>query len=837
MSPHEHTTKGPGHELNSSPPFRVTTGTLILAALLAATPRAAQEPTYRLPPPEVVRILEAEPTPQVDFSPDARWMLLVERPTMPSIADVARPWVGLAGVRIDAALASRRQVSFARALRLRATAGGAERPVALPEGARIDDLEWSPDSAHVACTLATAEGLELWLVEAASGTARKLAGELNGVLDQPFRFSDGGRSLVVRLVPEGRTAPAPRAVPRGPAVQETAGTSTPLRTYQDLLADPDSEAQFEHLATVQLARIELATGRLTRLGPPGMVLESRPSPDGAFLLVSTLRRPFSYVLPYALFPHTIALWRADGTPLRTLAEVPMGEHIPMEGVRTGPRSVQWQASAEATLVWAEALDGGDPSREAEWRDRWLALPAPFEGEPREIARLAQRARGLAWLETGARFLASEYDRDRRWVRTLLYDLARPEAAPKVVDDRSQNDRYADPGSPVTVQTARGTRVVHADGERIYRAGAGHTPSGPRPFLDRCDLSSGTKERLWLAAEGRYETFVGLARPGAGEAGPAILTSSESPSDPPNYQLRDLAAGTVVALTSFPDPTPEIRGIRQELLTYTRADGVALSGTLYLPPGYVEGTRLPLVLWAYPLEYTDPSTAGQVSSSPHRFVRLRGPSQLLFLTQGYAVLDGATMPVVGDPETMNDTFLAQIVAAAQAAIEAAAARGVADPERVAVGGHSYGAFMTANLLAHSDLFRAGIARSGAYNRTLTPFGFQSERRTLWEAPEPYVTLSPFFAAHEIDEPLLLIHGAADSNSGTFPIQSERLYQAIKGNGGTARLVLLPAEDHGYQARESVLHTVAEMLEWCERHVKPPRAPRAAAEASAGAAGGR
>jgi dipeptidyl aminopeptidase/acylaminoacyl peptidase len=758
-------------------------------------------------------------------------MLYVERPAMPSIADVTRAWVGLAGVRIDPALASQRQVSFARALALRATEGGSERPVALPAGARIADVEWSPDSTHVACTLATETGLELYVVEAATGKVRKLAAGLNGVLDRPFRFADGGKSLLVRLVPEGRTPPVARTVPSGPAMQETSGTSTPLRTYQDLLADAESEALFEHLASVQLARIELATGRLTRLGAPGLHMDASPSPDGAWLLVSTLRRPFSYVLPYPLFPHAIEVWKADGSRVRTLAEVPMGETIPMEGVRTGPRSVQWQASAEATLVWAEAQDGGDPSRKAEWRDRWVALAAPFAGEGREIARLAQRARGLAWLAGGTRFLATEYDRDRRWVRTFLYDLARPDPAPAVIDDRSQNDRYADPGTPVTIVSARGTRVVledkaaegAAEATLIYRAGQGHTPSGPRPFLDRCDLASGAKERLWLAADGRYETYAGLAR--HGEQGLAILTSSESPSDPPNYQLRDLAAKTVVPLTNFRDPTPEIRGLTQELLTYTRDDGVALSGTLYLPPGYTEGTRLPLVVWAYPMEYSDPATAGQVSSSPDRFVRLRGPSQLLFLTQGYAVLDGATMPVVGDPETMNDTFLAQIVASAQAAIDAAVARGVADPERVAVGGHSYGAFMTANLLAHCDLFRAGIARSGAYNRTLTPFGFQSERRTLWEAPEPYVTLSPFFAAHRIDEPLLLIHGEKDSNSGTFPIQSERLYQAVKGNGGTARLVLLPGEDHGYQARESVLHTVAEMLEWCERHVKPPRPAKA------------
>jgi dipeptidyl aminopeptidase/acylaminoacyl peptidase len=361
-----------------------------------------------------------------------------------------------------------------------------------------------------------------------------------------------------------------------------------------------------------------------------------------------------------------------------------------------------------------------------------------------------------------------------------------------------------------------TRVVWTDGAHVLRTGPGHTPSGPRPFLAKSELATGKAERLWESAEDRYESFVELVmKDGALEA---VVTTSESPTEPANYQWRGLAGGNVRALTAFADPTPQIRGIKQELLTYQRADGVILTGTLHLPADYEEGTKLPLFVWAYPLEYTDPATAGQNTNATTRALRIRGASHLALVLAGYAVLDNATMPVVGDPETMNDTFVEQIVASAQAAIDACVARGVADPDHVAVGGHSYGAFMTANLLAHCDLFRAGIARSGAYNRSLTPFGFQSERRTLWQAQDVYLTLSPFFVADRINEPLLLIHGEKDSNMGTFPIQSERLYQAVKGNGGTARLVFLPGEDHGYQARESVLHTVAEMLDWCERHVR-------------------
>ena len=780
-----------------------------------------QDPAgYRLPPPEVVALLDAPETPRVDLSPDARWMLLVERPSMPSIAEVSRPWIGLAGTRLDPVTNAPWRAGYDTGLLLREIDGTNERRLALPGGARIASVSWSHTSTRLAITLATDAGTELWIADVAGGAPRRVASGLNGFLGGPFDWTPDGDGAIVLLVPEGRgPAPAAPSVPRGPVVQQTAGTTTPLRTFQDLLASPHDEALFVHYGTSRIARLDFATGKATPVGEPALYSGASVSPDGAHLIVERIERPFSYVLPESGFPRTIEVSSLDGRVERTVARVPLGEHIPMEGVRTGPRSVQWQASAPATLVWAEALDGGDPKRKAEWRDRWMALDAPFGGEPRELFRLAQRARGLQWLDApgGGKVFASDYDRDRRWGRTLFFDLAQPGKAPIVVEDRSVRDRYGDPGSPMTRVTPQGTRVVRVDGDWIYRSGAGADPDGARPFLDRFHLATLETERLWRCAPGTSERVTEIVRSSA-DAPPTVVTAYESPTEPPNYLLRDLAKKTTTPLTAFPDPQPALRGVTQELVTYQRRDGVSLSATLYLPANRRDGERLPLVVWAYPMEYNDPDTAGQVSGSPWRFVRMRGASQLLFLTQGYAVMNDATMPIVGDPETMNDTFIDQIVSSAAAAIDYAAARGVADPRRVGVGGHSYGAFMTANLLAHCDLFAAGIARSGAYNRTLTPFGFQSERRTIWEAADAYVKLSPFFAAHRIQEPILFIHGEKDSNSGTFPIQSERMYQAVKGNGGTARLVFLPHEDHGYRARESVLHTVAEMLEWFDRHVK-------------------
>ncbi|HVO50626.1 MAG TPA: prolyl oligopeptidase family serine peptidase, partial [Thermoanaerobaculia bacterium] len=435
----------------------------------------------------------------------------------------------------------------------------------------------------------------------------------------------------------------------------------------------------------------------------------------------------------------------------------------------------------------------------------------FAGEAREVRQLVHRLVDVEWTVTPGTAIVTEYDRARRWRTTSVVDLDNASTPPKVLFDLSAQDAYKDPGRFVLATSRRGRRTIVQDGVVAFLAGEGATPAGARPFLDAVDLSTGQTRRLFESPEDALERFVGFL----GEGRTKIVTRRETPSEPPNLWLVDLAQRQKKRLTDFKDPAPKFAGVKKEILKYARADGVALSGTLYLPAGYEAGTRLPCLIWAYPLEYSDAGTAGQVRASPNAFTRPVGASPLFFLTQGWAVLMDATMPVVGDPEKMNDTYVDQITGAAKAALDALDARGVVDRKNVVVGGHSYGAFMTANLLAHSDLFAAGIARSGAYNRTLTPFGFQSERRTYWEAPETYLKVSPFTYADRIKTPLLLIHGQADNNTGTYPIQSERLYAAIQGNGGTARLVLLPDEAHGYRARESVLDTIAEMLEWGTR----------------------
>ncbi|HTF89799.1 MAG TPA: prolyl oligopeptidase family serine peptidase [Planctomycetota bacterium] len=802
---------------------------LFATASCFASSAAAQE-TYKLPPKEVVDLLDAPTIPSVRPSPDAKWLLAVERPPMPSIADVARPWIGLAGLRIDPKAHALQEIGFDSGLTLRSLDGKSTRKLELPANARIAGVEWSHSSRALWIELRADDGVELWYCNVESAKPLRIATHVNTVFGAPTWLPDGER-ILVRLVPDSaRETPPEPGVPAGPATMESRGKKSPIRTYQDLLNDEHDAQLLEHFAQTQLAIVDPRKNVTTPIGKPGEILDADWSPDGQHLLVRFLERPFSYVLPLDLFPRRLEIWDASGTLEQMFARFPLQDSIPIDGVATGPRNVSWNPNAPASLLWVEALDGGDPKAKVEQRDRWMTRSLPFKGEPTELLRTQYRARGLQWLADPSSVLVSEYDRDRRWQRVTLHDLtarARPDA---VVEDRSVNDRYGNPGQIQSEVRANGTRVARMVGDFIFRAGEGDGPGGARPFFARQNLSTLAVERLWSASDNTYESVVAIESVSA-SATPRLITRRETASEPPNLRLQDLEAKTTLAITSYPDPQPAIRGIKKQLVTYKRPDGVELSATLYTPANYVSGTRLPLVIWAYPLEFNDASTAGQVSGSPHRFTQIRGLSHLTFLTQGYAVMDNATMPIVGDPETMNDTFIEQITAAAKAAIDKAAEMGVGDPARVGVGGHSYGAFMTANLLANTDLFRAGCARSGAYNRSLTPFGFQSERRTFWEAPEVYGKVSPFYQADKINEPLLMIHGEKDANPGTFPIQSERLYQAIAGLGGTVRLVVLPGESHGYSARESVLDTQAEMIAWFDRYVKPVPAVDAAAPVSA------
>jgi dipeptidyl aminopeptidase/acylaminoacyl peptidase len=797
--------------------MRRRTFALALIAALAAPALLAQSgqapSTYQTPPKAIVDILDAAPLPTVSVSPSRDVLALVSRRSMPSIAELARPMLRLAGMRINAANNAPHRAPAGTGITLRTIASGAERRVQVPADPHVAFIGFSPDGKRFAFSNTRSTRVDLHIGDVATGQARLVDAALNTVSEGCEWLRDGS-ALLCTFVPAGRgPAPPAPAAPSGPNIQENDGPAGPIRTYEDLLTSAHDEDLFEYYFTSQLAFVDPATGRRTQVGRPGMV-RGTASPDGQYILVEKTKRPFSRLLPWDDFPQDVEIWNRQGERVRTIASVPMGDTVPMNGVIAGPRSYRWAPLEPATLVWIEALDKGDLKNRVPHRDRIMALKAPFAGDAPEVAKTEFRFGGVSWTEKGV-ILLTENDRQTRTTRTWVLDSSWSD--PRKLWDRRQQDSYANPGTPIL---RAGTGTILQSGDAIYLSGAGASSEGERPFLDRLDLKTFATERLFRSGASSYETIAALLDDG----GTRVLTRRETRTTPPNYVVRDLRRGAEQTVTEFADPHPQITKAMADRLfvTYKRSDGVGLSGTIYLPVGYQKGQRVPMLLWAYPREFVDADAASQVSGSPNRFTSVTGASHLLLLTQGYAIFDDPAMPIVGPGETANDTYVDQLVAGAQAAVDKAVELGIADRNRMAAGGHSYGAFMTANLLAHSDLFAAGIARSGAYNRSLTPFGFQNESRTFWEVPDIYAKMSPFWNVSKINEPILLTHGEADDNSGTFPIQSERLYMALKGHGATVRYVTLPHEAHGYAARESNLHVVAEMLNWLDKYVKN-RAP--------------
>lgn len=798
---------------------------------------------YRTPPPALAKIIEAPAPPSTSLSPDRETLLLIERPTLIPLEQLARAELRLAGSRFSPDNFGPTRSRPASSLSF-SSLDGEQRPVTgLPNRPVIFWARWSPDSRHVSFVLAKENRLEPWVVDVASAKARRIADvRLNGTSGSPLSWLSDGSALIVARVPDGDHRPPVRtAVPAGPVIRENTGEKAPARTYQDLLKDGHDEEVYAYYKTAVLTRLGL-DGSRKDLGEPAMLWGFSTSPDGRYLLVQTLAKPFSYLVPASRFPRNVdVVDAATGRRVHRVAELPLHEGVPTAfgSVPTGPRSFQWRDDAPATLAWAEALDGGDARAEAELRDRVLMLAAPFSGEPERLIDLEQRFGGILWGRDDFALVSSWWWKTRNQ-RSWIVNPSKPAAEPDLLWDRSWEDRYNDPGNPWTMANDYGREVLFfsKDGKSLYLSAAGASPEGDRPFLDRFDLSTRKSERLFRSEAPHYAFPIDFIDDKRSQ----LLISRESREEPANLFVLDLdkKKADPRRITNFPHPTPELLGVSKEMIRYERADGVDLMGTLYLPAGYDKERdgRLPVVLWAYPQEYKDADLAGQVQDSPYRFDRIGWWSPLLFLAAGYAVLDDPSMPIIGEDDAEpNDTFVEQLVSSAAAAIDELDRRGVGDRDRVAVGGHSYGAFMTANLLAHSDLFRAGIARSGAYNRTLTPFGFQAEERTFWEAPEIYFEMSPFMHAHKVDEPILLIHGDADNNSGTYPMQSERYYNALKGHGATARLVMLPLESHGYRARESILHMVWEQVSWLDGYVKnaPPREELAAAGGGGAGAG--
>lgn len=793
---------------------------MLLTSCVFFVKLSAQDMKYQQPPKEIADLVAAKLTPTVSINDNGTWMLVMERDAFVPIEDLAAPELGLAGMQINPANFGPSRERYVVNIKLKNLINLQDFEVkGMPSKPRLSNVQWSPTGKYVYFNHTTVDGIELWRVSPTEQKAVKVTNrKLNGCTTRGYSFIDD-ESLILFTVPNGiGTVPTKSNIPSGVVVQENIGKVRPAPTFQNLLQNPYDEQLFDYYLTSQLV-VCTASGE-RELSSPAVYIGIEVSPDKKYLLVSTIHTPYSYQVPIYRFPQKHEVWDLNGSVVKTLADNPLEESIPIgyDVTSAYPRSFKWRGDEPSTVVWVEALDGGVGRTKMAYVDAVFALSAPFDGSRNLMLRSQYRLANVRWANSKLA-LYSDMSQATQRTRTFRFNPSDLSKEPELLVDRSTNDLYNDQGTPISIKNSYGSTVLYtgkANNELLF-AGNGASPDGDMPFLNRFDLTTKKTTTLWRCVAPYNERVVDVIDP----AKRIFVTAKQSVEEPVNYYLHNLSTKKATQLTAFPHPYPQILGVEKQKITYKRADGVDLTAVVYTPKGYnaERDGRLPVLMWAYPREYKSSADAAQVRGSKYTFTRLHYGSPVLWVTQGFVVMDEAEMPIVGEGDKEpNDTFVEQLVMNAEAAIKKIDEMGIGDPNRVSVGGHSYGAFMTANLLAHTNLFKAGIARSGAYNRTLTPFGFQGERRTYWQAPEIYDTMSPFMYADKIKTPILLIHGDADNNTGTFTVQSERFYAALKGNGGTARLVLLPYESHGYSAEENIMHMLYETDTWLKKYVR-------------------
>jgi len=782
---------------------------------------AQENIAYQKPSAEILKLADYERPPGVLMNSKKDWVVFTYRPTYKTLEDLNQQELKLGGLRINPITNISSTVTYSNNLKIRKINDKNEIQVKnLPANPKITSISFSPDEKKLAFTNTTGKGVELWVVDMETAAAKKITSDnLNANVGTPYQWYNDSQNLLIRTLPQNRPAliNSDKDLPTGPIVSTADGKVSQNRTYQDLLKNPQDEKNFEVITASEIYSVDL-NGNLKKVKDKDMYVGLSFSPDGNYLMAVVVKKPFSYIVPYNRFPLTTTVYDMKGNTVKVVNEVPLNEVMPkgFSSVRTGKRSMGWRSDAPATLVYAEALDGGDQSKAADFRDEIFTWEAPFTASPKSFFKTKQRYEGTDWTNDHYAVI-SEGWYDTRNTKSFLVDLNNSES--KIIENRNSQDVYSDPGRFNTTKNQYGRYVIDMKGGKSYLIGDGFTKDGQHPFIDEMDMKSLKKKRLYTSdLKNAKEEIVDILNPAKGE----ILTTQQSASQYPNYFKKNIKSNKTEAVTSFANPFESIKDVYKEVITYKRNDGVTLTGTLYLPAGYdrkAKKEKLPLLIWAYPTEYKDKNTAGQNTQNPNDFTFPYYGSFVYWTTKGYAVLDDAAFPIIGEGKTEpNDTFIPQLVANAEAAINAVDQLGYIDKKKVAVGGHSYGAFMTANLLTHSKLFACGIARSGAYNRTLTPFGFQMEQRNYWDVPEIYNTMSPFMHADQMKTPLLLVHGDADNNPGTFTLQTERYFQALKNLGAPVKMVLLPKEAHSYVAKENILHLLWEQDQFLEKCLK-------------------
>ncbi len=777
--------------------------------------------TYQNPPKEILELVDFEKPPSVIFDDNKDFLVFLFSNNYKSIEELSEKELRLAGLRINPKTNIGSRVSFYNNIKIKSLKNDSQEVIqisGLPKNPKISNLNWSPDQNKIAFTNTTEDGVNLWILDLNNARAKKLSElKLNANIGSPINWFSDGNSLLIKSIPKNKSEliNSRSVVPVGPKVSTNFGEKAQNRTYQDLLKNKADEYNFQQLVTSDLFTVTI-NGITKKWLESDMYTGISISPDGNYVMVTKINKPFSYLVTYRSFPTSVDVYSKDAKFISNLVNVPLIEELPkgFMSVRTGKRGFSWRSDKPSVLTYVVALDGGDPQKNTEYRDEIFEINAPFNGKGKSILKTINRFRGIDWGNSNFA-IAYDYWWNTRNEKTYVFNPS-SNKKPKIIYDRNYQDSYNDPGFFISERNIFNKNVIKINSGKAFLIGEGFSDKGQFPFIDEFDTKSFEKKRLYQSSYlDKYESIYDFD-----PVNKELFIRIESPVDFPNYFFKKLSKNNLRKITSFESPFEKIKDAYKEVIRYQRSDGLELSGILYLPVNYdfESKEKLPMILWAYPREFKDRKSAGQSTKNSNRFTYPYYGSMVYWITKGYAVLDDASFPIVGEDNIEpNDSFRNQLVDNAKAAIDAVDKLGFIDRKRVAVGGHSYGAFMVANLLSHSDLFAAGIARSGAYNRTLTPFGFQSEERSYWDAPDVYYSMSPFMHSDKMKTPLLLIHGEDDNNSGTYPMQSERYFNALKGLGATVRLVMLPKESHGYRSKESIFHILWEQDKWLDKYV--------------------
>jgi dipeptidyl aminopeptidase/acylaminoacyl peptidase len=793
---------------------------LLFLLLLVSSAKLFAQDGYKTPPKDIMDLVLVKPTPNVSLDDKAEWMLFSQSNSYPSVEELARPELRIAGLRINPNNFAPSRQTFINDLWFKNLSSDKEFKIkGLPSPLMAGNISWSPNDKKIAFTHTTSTQVDLYVIDVAAQKATKVNKQPLNTISGGYQWIDDNTLLYRTIVKPISAAPPKSSVPKGPTLQENYGKASPRPTFQDMIKNPYDEQLYEFYGTTQLVRN--VNGAETKIGAPAIYTSISVSPDKKYMMLRTIKKPFSYLVPAFGFPSTVVITDMNGKQVKMLADLPSAETAPSgnDNVQNVARAFEWRDDEPATVVWCMPLDSGLIKTKVDFHDAVFALSAPFSGQPKELFKTQMRYRAVNWGNSSVALVLEALIGKQQ---SKMHRFNPSTGQLEKLLERNTTDNYSNPGFPVTEKNQFGNDVIKVidNGNKILMNNTtGASPKGDLPFLATFDLNTKKLDIIWRSDENYFESVIRVLNPDKLE----LLTRKESEKEIPNYWIKNLKLKIADRqITSFTNPYPQMDGVSKQKIKYKREDGVDLTGDLYLPKGYdpKKDGKLPVIMWAYPAEFNSAADAAQIRGSEHRFTFIGYGSPICYVTQGYAILNNAEMPIVATDKDKkpNDNFNDQLRMNAEAAINKLDEMGVGDRNRVAVGGHSYGAFMTANLLAHTNLFKAGIARSGAYNRTLTPFGFQNEDRTYWQAPDLYNDMSPFMSADKIKTPILLVHGELDNNTGTYPIQSERMFNAIKGHGGTVKFLLLPYESHGYAAKENILHLLYEQYAWVEKYVK-------------------